>query len=105
MRVKGSINSGGICGSSLWLPEIVRGAISTCSVRPDVSMHQDALLWGPPMTPGSLAAGSFPETFVNLLSRMWEHVYLQICFISLSQQLYDVYIPSSLPPDLSTALL
>ena len=45
---------------SLWLPETVGGAISTCSVRPDVSMHQDALLWGPPMTPGSLAAGGFP---------------------------------------------
>ena len=43
MRVKGSINSGGICGSSLWLPETVGGAISSCSVRPDVSMHQDAL--------------------------------------------------------------
>ena len=58
LRVKGSINSGGICGSSSWLPETVGGAIYTCSVRPDVSMHQDALLWGPPMTPGSLAAGS-----------------------------------------------
>ena len=46
-------------GSSSWLPAIVGGAISTCSVRPDVSMHQHALLWGPPMTPGSLAAGGF----------------------------------------------
>ena len=46
-------------GSSSWLPAIVEGAISTCSVRPDVSMHQHALLWGPPMTPGSLAAGGF----------------------------------------------
>ena len=56
MRVNGSIDSMVMCGSSLWLPEIVGGAISTCSVRPDVSMHQHALLWGPPMTPGSLAA-------------------------------------------------
>ena len=39
MRVNGSIDSGGMCGSSSWLPKIVRGAISTCSVRPDVSMH------------------------------------------------------------------
>ena len=60
MRVNGSIDSGGMCGSSLWLPEIVGGAISTCSVRPDVSMHQYGLLWGPPMTPGNLAAGGFP---------------------------------------------
>ena len=43
MRVNGSIDSGGMCGSSSWLPKIVRGAISTCSVRPDVSMHQYAL--------------------------------------------------------------
>ena len=36
------------------------GAISTCMMRPDISMHQHALLWGPPMTPGSLAAGGLP---------------------------------------------
>ena len=42
MRVNGSIDSGGMCGSSLWLPEIVGGAISTCSVRPDVSTDAPA---------------------------------------------------------------
>ena len=42
MRVNGFIESGGMCGSSSWLPEIAGGAISTCSVKPDGSMHQYA---------------------------------------------------------------
>ena len=39
LSVNGSIDSGGMCGSSSWLPEIVGGAISTCSVTPCTSMH------------------------------------------------------------------
>ena len=30
--------------------KIVRGDIYTCSVRPNISMYEHALLWGPPMT-------------------------------------------------------
>ena len=73
MRVNGSIDSGGMCGSSSWLPKIVRGAISTCSVRPDASMHQYALLWDPPMTPGSLAAGGFHAGSLITPSGIWLH--------------------------------
>ena len=74
MRVNGSIDSGGMCaGSSSWLPEIVGGAISTCSVRPDISMHQYALLWDLPMTPGSLAAGGFPAGSLITPSGIWLH--------------------------------
>ena len=61
MRVNGSIDSGGMCGSSLWLPEIVGGAISTCSVRPDVSMHRPAcIIVGPPNDSGEFSSWWLP---------------------------------------------
>ena len=41
-------------------PEIVGGDNSTCNVRPDISMYDHVLLWGPPMTPGSLAVCGLP---------------------------------------------
>ena len=39
----------------------------------DVSMHQHPLLWGPPMTPGSLAAGGFPAGSLITPSGIWLH--------------------------------
>ena len=36
-------------------------------------MHQHALLWGPPMTPGSLAAGGFLAGILITPSGIWLH--------------------------------
>ena len=56
MRVNGFIDSGGMCGSSSWLSEIVEGAFPLAVTSPCTCMHYSG---GPPMTPGSLAAGGF----------------------------------------------
>ena len=67
MRVNGSIDSGGI---QFMAPEIVEGCHFHLQCD---SMHQHALLWGPPMTPGSLVAGGFPAGSLITPSGIWLH--------------------------------